>query len=70
MFQRYMLFLSSGKKRHEMEATGSTEMLVPFFQTTWCGIPDNQNLHMQYGENLKYHIKRYNNIKYEVYILI
>jgi hypothetical protein len=62
-FRGTCCFSLQGRRDMKMETTGSTEMLVPFFHTTWCGIPEDRSLDMHHGENLKYHIKRYDDIK-------
>jgi hypothetical protein len=36
-----------------MEAKGSSEMLVPSYQTIWDHIPENNNRYSHHHENLK-----------------
>jgi hypothetical protein len=41
-----------------MEAASTPEMLVNFYQTTWCNIPEDSHLHTRHHENLKSHQKQ------------
>jgi hypothetical protein len=38
-----------------MDAASTSEMLVNFYQTTWCNIPEDSLLHTCHSENLKSH---------------
>jgi hypothetical protein len=39
-----------------MEAAITSEMLVNFYQTTWCNSPEDSHLHTRRRENLKSHL--------------
>jgi hypothetical protein len=39
-----------------MEAGGSSETLVSFYQTTWCNVLEDSHLHTHCHENLKSHL--------------
>lgn len=58
MFQRTILPPYSGRRvtyiSWKLEA-GSSESLVPHYQTTWCHITENYNLHVHCCKNLKSH---------------
>jgi hypothetical protein len=38
-----------------MEAISTSEMSVNFYQSTWCNIPEDNDLHTHCCENLKSH---------------
>jgi hypothetical protein len=38
-----------------MDAAGTFETLVNFYQTTWCNNPEDSHLHTHCRENLKSH---------------
>jgi hypothetical protein len=42
--------------RAMVEAAKTSEMLVNFYQTTWCYNPEDSHLHPRCHENLKFYV--------------